>query len=266
MISTILTVFFALLFSLCSNTAQGAQPAQKTIHKAIQASQPYTKIECDNAIKLIIEPRTTGNIVVSYPEQVENFFRATVKENKLYLDIVSDRSLNSLKGYKAVVRIPHNPALREIELGAACNLSNPEKLTFFKLDIEAQAASRVELNADIHELEVEASSASAVTINGNFHDVDLCASSAARITLSGSAHKCEIESSSASSIATADLECDRVECEASSGAKCTASAKDARVEASSGAKIDITCSNSLRYTSSSGGKVNYSGTANVIKE
>lgn len=232
----------------------------KVIMKAVKSSMNFEKIEVSRCIKLIVEDRTDGNIVIRANEAIMPYVELTVAKGTLKAKL-SDRCTVSRKFGDVVteVYIPNNGRIRSIEASGAATVIVEPMLTTRELDLEASGASRIELKANADETDIESSGASKIKadISGTKCDIDI--SGASTLTLSGSVRSGAIEVSGASKINASDMKFDSLSIEVCGASTAYVSATKCIVDASGASRADVYCDGVLSAEASAASSIRYSG-------
>lgn len=248
-ISTISLVLLCVVAFAQENTKTGImlENEHKIVVEARRSSMNFDEIEVTNAIRLIVEERNDGNIIVRAPQSVLPFVSLEVKDGTLYARLLACAPVHRNSNLAAEVYIPYNGRIKEIETRSAARVVVKPTLVAEEVDLKASSASTIEVKLSSGELDAELSGASTME-------------------LSGAVAKADIEASSASTLHASKLQVTHLELECSSASTAEVSAVIAEVEASSVSTINVECSKQLNASASSGSSINYSGDCQVIKQ
>lgn len=232
----------------------------KIVMKALKSSMNFEKIEVSRCIKLVVEDRTDGNIVVRANEAIMPYVELTVAKGTLKATI-SDKCTIRRKFGDVVteVYIPNNGRIRSIDAGGASSVFVKPLLSTRTLDLDASGASRIELTADADETSIDISGASKIKadISGTKCDIDI--SGASTLNLSGSVRSGAADVSGASKINASDMKFDSLSVEVSGASTAYVSATKCIVDASGASKADVYCDGVLSAEASAASSIRYSG-------
>lgn len=233
----------------------------KIVMQAHKSSMNFEKIDVSRCIKLTVEDRTDGNIIVRANESMMPYVELSVAKGVLKAKI-SDKikTFKTQEGIIAEIYIPNNGRIRSIKASAASSVKvQPMLQVAGELDIEASGASRIEVNANAGETEIECSGASHVVadIYGSKCEVDL--SGASKMSLSGSAGKGEVDVSGASVFSASDMKFESLSIDISGASKANANATKCIVEVSGASKAEVYCDGVLSAEASGASSLRYSG-------
>ncbi len=232
----------------------------KIVMQAHKSNMNFEKIDVSRCIKLTVEDRTDGNIIVRANESIMPYVEVSVSKG-VFKAKISDKikSLN-MQGIIAEIYIPNNGRIRSIKASAASSVVVKPMLDVAgELDIDACGASRIEVNANAGETEIDCSGASHVVadIYGGKCEVDL--SGASKLSLSGSVHKGEVDVSGASTFSASDMKFEGLSIEISGASKANVNATKCIAEVSGASKADVYCDGTLSAETSGASSLRYSG-------
>jgi hypothetical protein len=184
------------------NTKTGIALANehKIVVEARRSAMNFNEINASKAIRVIVEERTTGNIIVRAPQSVMPYVSLTVKDNTLHATLLSGAPVSRNSNIVADVYVPYNGQINEITTRSAARVIVKPTITCNELDLEAESASVIEVTAAAKEVSIEASGASHIKAEVATDELDGEFSGASAITLSGHVTDADIEVSGASTL------------------------------------------------------------------
>lgn len=248
-----------------TNTKTGIAIANehKIVMEARRSAMDFNEIEVSKAIRLIVEERTTGNIIVRAPQSVIPYVSLKVKDGTLYATLLSGTPVSRRSNLLAEVYVPYNGKINEITTSAAARVIVKPTISCKELDLEATSASVIEVTAAAKEVSIDASGASTIKAELVADDLDIDLSGASVATLTGQVTDAEIDLSGASTLraekmrtATLDLECSGASKASAIGVQCT-------TQASGASAINVECLQLLNASASGASSIIYSGDCQV---
>ncbi len=248
-----------------TNTKTGIAIANehKIVMEARRSAMDFNEIEVSKAIRLIVEERTTGNIIVRAPQSVIPYVSLKVKDGTLYATLLSGTPVSRRSNLLAEVYVPYNGKINEITTSAAARVIVKPTISCEELDLEATSASVIEVTAAAKEVSIDASGASTIKAELATDDLDIDLSGASVATLTGQVTDAEIDLSGASTLraekmrtATLDLECSGASKASAIGVQCT-------TQASGASAINVECLQLLNASASGASSIIYSGDCQV---
>ena len=248
-----------------ANTKTGILLANehKIVMEARRSAMDFNEIEASKAIRVIVEERTTGNIIVRTPQSVIPYVSLKVKDGTLYATLLSGTPVSRRSNLLAEVYVPYNGKINEITTSAAARVIVKPTISCKELDLEATSASVIEVTAAANEVSIDASGASTIKAELTADDLDIDLSGASVATLTGQVTDAEIDLSGASTLraekmrtATLDLECSGASKASAIGVQCTA-------QASGASAINVECLQLLNASASGASSIIYSGDCQV---
>lgn len=248
-----------------TNTKTGIALANehKIVMEARRSAMDFNEIEASKAIRVIVEERTTGNIIVRAPQSVIPYVSLKVKDGTLYATLLSGTPVSRRSNLLAEVYVPYNGKINEITTSAAARVIVKPTISCKELDLEATSASVIEVTTAANEVSIDASGASTIKAELTADDLDIDLSGASVATLTGQVTDAEIDLSGASTLraekmrtATLDLECSGASKASAIGVQCT-------TQASGASAINVECLQLLNASASGASSIIYSGDCQV---
>lgn len=266
----IFAVMGVLLFTTAfaqeaDNTKTGIVLANenKIVMEARRSAMNFNEIEVSKAIRLIVEERTTGNIIVRAPQSVMPYVSLKVNDGTLRATLLSGTLISRNSNVVAEVYVPYNGKINEIRTSSAARVIVKPTISCNELDLDAESASVIEVKASAKEVSIDASGASKIKAEMATDQLDIDFSSASVIDISGQVTVADIEMSGASTLraeklrtATLDLECSGASKAYVMGINCT-------TEASGASGIVVECLRQLNASASGASSIVYSGDCQV---
>lgn len=232
----------------------------KIVMKAVKSSMNFEKIEVARCIRLVVEERTGGNIVVRANEAIMPYIELSVAKGVLKAKISDKIGIRRKSGdVVAEVYVPNNGRIRSIDASGASTVVVKPLLTAAELDIEASGASRIELKADAGETDIESAGASRINADISGTKCDIEVSGASTLNLSGSVRSGSVDVSGASKCNASDMKFDSLDIEVSGASTAYVSATKCIVDVSGASKADVYCDGVLSAEASAASSVRYSG-------
>lgn len=267
-------VLTALLFALLCVTAfaQGEETTKtgvllenkhKIVVEARRSSMEFNKIEVSRAIRLIVEERTTGNIIVRAPQSVVPFVSLKVSDGTLRATLLPGTPVSRNSNVVAEVYVPYNCRINKIKTSSAARVIVKPTLSCKELELEALSASVIEVKAGTEECSIEASGASTIKTELATDEFDMELSGASVATLSGQITDGDIEVSGASTLRAEKLRAAKLDLECSGASKANALAVVCTAKASGASAITVECLQQLSISASGASTIQYSGDCEV---
>ncbi len=243
------------------NTKTGIALANehKIVVEARRSAMNFNEINASKAIRVTVEERTTGNIIVRAPQSVMPYVSLTVKDNTLHATLLSGAPVSRNSNIVADIYVPYNGQINEITTRSAARVIVKPTITCNELDLEAESASLIEVTAAAKEVSIEASGASHIKAEVATDELDCDFSGASGITLSGHVTDADIEVSGASTLRAEKLRASKMELECSGASKAYALGVNCTTKASGASHINVECLAQLNATASGASSIVYSG-------
>ncbi|MBO7220931.1 MAG: DUF2807 domain-containing protein [Alistipes sp.] len=265
-LAVVAAMFCSTLFAQeADNTKTGIVLANenKIVMEARRSTMNFNEIEVSKAIRLIVEERTTGNIIVRAPQSVMPYVSLKVKDETLYATLLSGTPVSRNSNVLAEVYVPYNGKINEIRTSSAARVIVKPTISCNELDLEAHSASVIEVKASAKEVSIEASGASNIKAELATTEFDMELSGASVATLTGEAKDADIEVSGASTLRAEKLRTATLDLECSGASKAYAIGVDCSAEASGASSISVECLSHLNASVSGASSIVYSGDCKV---
>ncbi len=236
------------------------------VNEARSSAMNFDEIEVSRAIRLIVEERTTGNIIVRAPRSVMPYVSLRVADETLRATMLSGVPVLSRSNVVAEVYVPNNGRIKEINASSAAHVIVKPTIVGHELDLDAMSASVIEVSARCGEVSIDASGASTIKANLSTTDLDIDMSGASVVELSGMAVNAEMDLSGASTLRGKGLQVVNLDLECSGASKAAAVATRCDTRASGASAINVECQQMLNASASGASTIIYGGdcTVNII--
>ncbi len=231
--------------------------------KAVKSSMEFTAIEVNNPIRVIVEQRTEGNIIIRATESIMPHIQLSVSGNKLIVS--SDIKKFNKKDITPIaeVYIPYNGKLNDFEATAVSSIEVKPFISTNNLDIECVGASQITLAAKANNATIEVAGAASVKADIECVKMEAEVAGAASATLKGSATRAHFEVAGASTLKASEFICTQVKAEVVGASKAKINGSMANVEAVGASNITVACDLQLDATAIGASTVRYTGNCQV---
>ena len=235
----------------------------KIVVEARRSAMNFNEINASKAIRVVVEERTTGNIIIRAPRSVMPYVSLSVKDDTLYATLLSGAPVSRNSNIVAEVYVPYNGRINEISTRSAARVIVKPTIACGELDLDASSASVIEVKAGVKECSIEASGASTIKAELTTTELDIEMSGASVISLSGQAADTDIEMSGASTLKAKNLRNSKLDIECSGASKAEASAVVCSAKTSGASDVVVECSSQLNASATGGSSIVYSGDCRV---
>lgn len=235
----------------------------KIVVEARRSAMHFNKIEASRAIRVIVEERTTGNIIVRAPQSVIPYVSLSVKDNTLKATILSGAPVSRRSNIIAEVYVPYNGMIEEIVTSSAARVIVKPSIMCGELDLEASSASVIEVKSGAREVSIEASGASTVRAEVAAGELDVDITGASELHLSGMAAESEVDIAGAAILHAEKLNVTTLDLECLGASKALVKAEFCTVEASGASAVEVECSQMLNISVGGASSVVYDGACQV---
>ena len=260
-------VICAILFStLCTITfVQGAtrkdvnSDEHEVVVEARRSAMNFDEIEVSRAVRLIVEERTTGNIIIRAPRSVMPYLSLRVSGGTLYATILSGAPALRSSNVVAEVYVPYNGRIKDISASSAAKVIVRPTLSCTELDLDASSAAMIDVKAGAREVSIDASGASTIKAQLAADEVDVELSGASVAHLSGQVQSFEVDMSGASTLRAAKMRASHLALECSSASKAVAMGIRCNVQSSGASNVEVEALQYLEASASGASSITYSG-------
>lgn len=260
------TMFCTTIFAQeADNTKTGIVLANenKIVMEARRSAMNFNEIEVSKAIRLIVEERTTGNIIVRAPQSVMPYVSLKVNDGTLRATLLSGTIISRNSNVVAEVYVPYNGKINEIRTSSAARVIVKPTISCDELDLDAESASVIEVKASAKEVSIDASGASQIKAEMATDQLDIDFSGASVIDISGQVTVAEIEMSGASTLRAEKLRAANLGLECSGASKAYVMGINCTTEASGASGVVVECLRQLNASASGASSIVYSGNCQV---
>ena len=260
------TMFCSTIFAQeADNTKTGIVLANenKIVMEARRSAMNFNEIEVSKAIRLIVEERTTGNIIVHAPQSVMPYVSLKVNDGTLRATLLSGTLISRNSNVVAEVYVPYNGKINEIKTSSAARVIVKPTISCNELDLDAESASVIEVKASAKEVSIDASGASQIKAEMATDQLDIDFSGASVIDISGQVTVADIEMSGASTLRAEKLRAANLDLECSGASKAYVMGINCTTEASGASGIVVECLSLLNASASGASSIVYSGDCQV---
>ena len=247
------------------NTKTGILLADKhkIVVEARRSTMNFNEINASKAIRVTVEERTTGNIIVRAPQSVMGYVSLEVRDNTLYATLLPGAPISRNSNVVADIYVPYNGQINEITTYSAARVIVKPTISCNELDLDAYSASVIDVKASAKEVSIEASKASHIKAELATDDLDCEFSGASAITLLGQVTDADIEISGASTLRADKLRAAELEIECSGASKAYVLGVNCTTKASGASHINVECLSMLNATASGASSIIYSGDCEI---
>lgn len=273
-----LFIILASLFSM--SVAQGATLSsaedadQYTIVMEPRSSRmDFDEVEVSGGVRLIVEERTEGNIIIRAQKHLLEYVTLYVSDNTLHAGLRLPKG-GHRHSYRLIklgapsrlveIYVPNNGRINEITASGASSVKIVPTLSAAELDIEASGASTISLSTNSPKVSIDLSGASTLKIDAQINSMDADVAGASTLKCYGSlSGRFEAEVSGASTLTADEFAAHTLELEVTGASSAKAKCDIGIVEVSGASGATIECSTSLNASASSASTVRYKGDCNV---
>lgn len=232
------------------------------VMEARSSRMNFDEIEVFGSVRLVVEERTAGNIVIRAPKRLMEYVILYVSDNTLHagLRLPGNFSRRGIPSCAVEIYIPNNGRIAEIVARGASRVKVLPTLSGAELDVEAGGASSITLATTAVKVSVELYGASTLKIDTQSREVEAEVSGASTLKCFGAATALfDVEVSGASTLVADDFVAEGLELEVSGASSATAKCATARVDVAGASTATIECSTSLDASASAASTVRYKG-------
>ncbi len=267
----LLSVFLTASLLMANNTfaantapTEKAKDGDKIVMEARQSNMEFTTIKVSRGVRLIIDDRTDGNIIIRTSKSLMPYVEVSVDKGVLTAKI-SDK-VQRIDKCCTEIYIPDNRCINKIYAAGLASVVAKPTLSAAELDISATGASSVKLNATVSgKAEIECIGASNITASLTAGKCEVGVSGASKVVLSGSAREADVEVAGASSLDAEGLKCDKLDAEVVGASRLTASGRACDIEVAGASKAVVKCDGTLEAEAAGASTIIYSGNCSLVK-
>ena len=229
--------------------------------KAVKSKMEFTEISVGPAIKLIIEERTEGNIIIRANERIMPDIKFEIEGDELSISYKRDMDFKDVPTVE--VYMPYNGKIKELTAAACSIIDIRPTIKAKELRVNVIGASQVELSAVVDCAEFDIAGASNLVAQIECTKLECEVAGAAKATISGQATDAEFEIIGASMVKAEKFKVSQLDAEVSGASKATLNADMANLEVAGASSADIECTTSLDADVAGTSTVRYSGECRV---
>lgn len=246
-----------------TKTGVALQNQHKVVMEARRSDMNFNEIDVVGAIRVIIEERTAGNIIVRAPQSVVPYVLLSVEDGTLHASLLKGVPVSRSSDIIAEVYIPNNGKINDIEAAASAHIIVKPTLLANELDIEAIGASHIEFKSHSREISIDAAGASTINADVATAELDIDLSGASTLKIKGSATNGDLEVAGASTILAQELLVAALDVECIGASKARVCATNCNAEATGASSIDVECHTLLNASAAGASAITYSGECKV---
>lgn len=256
-----------VIFVMCA-VAMVTASAEGVKMKAYKCSKEYHAIEVGGPIKVFVEQREDGNIILRGSERALSKISLTVEDGCLSICFAKEFHIKNRNDMiQAEVYMPNNGKLRDFTAAACGVIEVKPQIVAKQVDIEVAAASNIALSKVVAEqVTVDVMGAALVSLDAECVSAEVEVAGASKVDISGSCERAEVEVMGASTISAEQFYCKSLDAEISGASKATLKGDRARVDVAGASKATIECNELLRASSSGASTLHYTGDCTVSIE
>ena len=226
--------------------------------EARRSSMNFNEIDVEGAIRLVVESRTTGNIIVRAPQSLISYISLAVSDGELKVKILPGAPVSRRSNIVAEVYIPYNGRINDISTSAAAQVIVEPTISCNELDLNATSASVIEIKAGAKEASIDASGASQIKAEVAANELDVDCSGASVLNLSGQVSDVEIDVSGASTLRAEKLRAASLDIDCSGASKAYVLGVNCSVDASGASAVVVECLSLLNASAQGASQIAYS--------
>lgn len=236
--------------------------------KAVSSKMEFTSIVAGPLVKVFVEERTEGNIIIRAPKDIMEQLEIKVEGNELNIGYRKGTDINiDFKKRKSMptaeIYIPNNGRLSKFEAAACSTIDVKPAIKAKELEISCVGVASINLSGVADKADITAKGASNIKLDIECTKLECDIAGAAEATISGSATKAEFDILGASTLRASALKTSQVEAEIAGASTAHLTTDIADVEASGASNININCSTQLKASAAGASTIRYSGDCQV---
>ncbi len=248
-------------------TAEAAAPktSGRIVMEARKSNMEFSTVKVMRGIRLVIDDRAEGNIIVRADANIMPYVEMSVKDGEFNAKI-SEKVRKIGDGCCAEIHIPYNGRINKIAAVGVSSVAVKPTIAGMDLEITAAGAAKIEADATVSgKAEISCVGASSITSTLKAAKCEVDIKGASTATLAGSADKCEVEVVGASKLNAAEFVCKILEAEVSGASTIAVAGADCDIEAVGASKAKVNCSRRLAAAAAGASTIIYTGDCTVAK-
>ena len=247
------------LLALATVTAS----AEEVVMRAFKCEKGYHGIAVGGPIKVFIEERTEGNIIIRATERIHNALEIKVEDQTLKVTLDNFDIKRKSDTLQAEVYVPNNGALDEFTALACGIIEVKPQIKAKDVEIECAAASRINIDVVADEVAIDILGASDAKVAAQCVSIEVDLTGASSLSLTGKATKGEFDVVGASSLKGSQFDCSQLELDCSGASTANISAEMADVDTAGASTANVTCTTQLTASAAGASTIRYSGDCKV---
>ena len=231
--------------------------------KALKCQKEYHGIAVGGPIKVFIEERNDGNIIVRATEKIHSELDIKVEKQILKFSLNSFNVKRKSDLIQAEVYIPNNGKLDEFTAVACGIIEVKPQIKAKDVEIECAAASRINIDIVADEVAIDILGASDAKVVAQCVSIEVDLTGASSLSLTGKATKGEFDIVGASSLKGSQFDCSQLELDCSGASTANISAEMADVDTTGASTANVTCTTQLTASAAGASTIRYSGDCQV---
>lgn len=255
------------IFTLLSIVTLSAS-ADEIVMRAVKSNKEYHSIQVGGPIKVFVEERTDGNIIVRATEKIHSILELKIEDYTLTISFPKGFDIKKKSDFvQAEVYIPNNGKLEEFTVLACGIIDVKPQIKAKDVEIECAAASRINIDVVADEVAIDILGASDAKVAAQCVSIEVDLTGASSLSLTGKATKGEFDIVGASSLKGSQFDCSQLELDCSGASTANISAEMADVDTTGASTANIACTTRLDASAAGASTIRYSGDCQVnIKE
>ncbi|MBQ5700916.1 MAG: DUF2807 domain-containing protein [Alistipes sp.] len=261
-------LFITLLSLLAVGAAVADNSDNNLVMKAVKSNMEFSSISAGPLVKIFIEERTEGNIIIRAPKDIIEFVELKVEDGELCVGYKRDTEIsfngkNRSTEQVAEIYIPNNGKLCEFEVAACSTIDVKPAIKANKIDIDCVGVASINLKGTAEKVDIAVRGASNIDVDIVCTELDCEVLGASKARISGSATKAEFEILGASTLRASELKTSQLEADISGASTADICSESADIEASGASNANIECTTKLTASASGASTIRYSGDCSV---
>lgn len=270
--------------ALASKKNDLGKQSNKIVMEARQSNMEFTAIKVSRGVRLIIDDRTDGNIIIRTAQSLMPYVEVNVAGGELTATI-SDK-VQRIDKCCTEIYIPYNLRIAKICAAGLASVVAKPTLYAAELDISATGASTIKLAATVSgkaeiecagastiklaatvsgKAEIECAGASNITASLTADECEVQVTGASKAALSGSAREADIEVAGASQLDASDFKCAEIDAEVIGASRLAARGTVCDIEAGGASTAVVKCDGTLEASAAGASTITYSGNCTLLK-
>lgn len=238
------------------------------VMKAVRSNMEFTSISAGPLVKVFIEERTEGNIIIRAPKDIIDLVELKVEDKELCVGYKKGTEINF--DYKnrnseqvAEIYLPNNGKLNKFEAAACSIIDVKPTVKADKLEISCVGVANIALNGTADEVEIDVKGASNVDLDIICTKLECEVLGASKARISGSATKAEFDILGASTLRASELKASQIEADVTGASTADIYGEMVEIEAGGASNANIDCTTQLTASAAGASTIRYTGDCQV---